>query len=202
MWYVLQADDNAELIVGFKGGADKGLYQKALEENRITEILNSVPVKAGDAIIINPGTVHAIGAGTLLAEIQQTSDITYRIYDWDRPGTDGKMRDLHTELALDVIDFSISPAFINYNEKINVPVPIGKTQFFAVNKLIVTLPLERELTAITSFIVYMCVNGRAEIEANGYTENIKIGDTILIPAAFDKIIIRTEYASFLEVYIP
>ena len=202
MWYVLQADKNAELIVGFKGEIDNEGYQKALEENRITEILNSVPVKTGDAIIINPGTVHAIGAGTLLAEIQQTSDITYRIYDWDRPGTDGKMRDLHTALALDVIDFSVSPAFIEYNEQINLPILIGKTEFFAVNKLVLTQPLEHELSNFTSFIVYMCLEGQAEIEANGFPESIKKGETILIPAAIDKINIRTEDASFLEVYIP
>ena len=202
MWYILQADRNAQLIVGFNGEFDQKSYQKALNENRITEILNSMDVEKGDAVIINPGTVHAIGAGVLLAEIQQTSDITYRIYDWNRPGTDGQMRQLHTELALDVIDFSTPPRIIQYSQENNIPIHIGETQFFLVNKLDLSQPFVRNLENITSFTVYMCLEGQAILEGNDFSETIKKGETVLIPAELDEIKFNTKAASFLEVYIP
>ena len=201
-WYILQADENARLIVGFNDEFNQKSYLKALSENRITDILNSIPVEKGDSFIINPGTVHAIGAGVLLAEIQQTSDITYRIYDWDRPGTDGQMRQLHTELALDAIDFSLTPKKTHYTPKVDSPVHIGETQFFSVNKLDLSQPFVRRLEHIDSFIVYMCLEGQANIEINGFSEKIEKGETILIPAQLDEIKFNTKTASFLEVYIP
>ena len=106
MWYILDVEKNGKLILGFNQQMDSKKYLHFLSENRITEILNVEAVKKGDAFLLKPGTVHAIGAGVLLAEIQQTSDITYRIYDWDRPDTNGKLRDLHTDLALEAIDFN------------------------------------------------------------------------------------------------
>ena len=202
MWYILQADEDARLIIGFNDEYDQKDYLNALSEKRITEILNSVAVDKGDAFIINPGTVHAIGAGVLLAEIQQTSDITYRIYDWDRPGTDGQMRQLHTDLALDAIDFStVSKKIVNH-QKNNNPVHIGETHFFSVNKLDVTEPIVRKLEGFSSFIVYMCIEGDSIIEGNGCSEIIKKGETVLIPAQLDEIKFNTKAASFLEVYIP
>lgn len=202
MWYILQADVNSRLIIGFKDDVNEKDYLKALSEKRIIEILNSIAVEKGDVFIINPGTVHAIGTGVLLAEIQQTSDVTYRIYDWDRPGTDGKMRQLHTELALDAIDFPTKSKRIIQDHKTNSPVPIGGTQFFSINKLNLSGPLLREFANIDSFVVYMCLEGEAIVEGNGFSEVIKKGETVLIPACFDAINFKTERASFLEVYIP
>lgn len=201
LWYILQADENARLIVGFNDEYDQKDYLKALSERRITEILNSVTVEKGDAFIINPGTVHAIGAGVLLAEIQQTSDITYRIYDWDRPGTDGQLRQLHTDLALDAIDYSTVPKKIVNHSKNNFPIHIGETQFFSVNKLDITKPMVRKLDGFSSFTVYMCLEGEAVIEGNGFSEIIEKGETVLIPAQWDEIKFNTKAASFLEVYI-
>lgn len=202
MWYILQADENARLIVGFNDKFNQKSYLKALSENRITDILNSILVEKGDSFIINPGTVHAIGAGVLLAEIQQTSDITYRIYDWNRPGTDGQMRQLHTELALDAINFSTSTKRNQYIEKEDSPVNIGGTKYFSVNKLDLSKPIVRKLENIDSFKVYMCLEGKANIEINGFSEKIEKGETILIPAQLDEIKFNTKAASFLEVYIP
>lgn len=117
MWYILDVEKEGRLILGFNEKMSQKKYLKALSENRITEILKSEPVKKGDAFILKPGTVHAIGAGVLLAEIQQTSDITYRIYDWERPDTNGQMRQLHTDLALDAIDFNSSKTKLEFSEE-------------------------------------------------------------------------------------
>jgi mannose-6-phosphate isomerase len=202
MWYVLDGEKDSRLIVGFKKKVSLDDYQKALSENKITDLLNSEIVQKGDAFMILPGTVHAIGAGVLLAEIQQTSDITYRIYDWDRPDIDGNMRELHNDLAMEAIDFSSSKAKLDYNEQINIPVHIGKTQFFEVNKLTLSKAFVRDLSSIPSFKVYMCVGGEAILECEGFSETIVKGETILVPAQLGEIKFDTSSASFLEVYIP
>ncbi len=202
MWYILDVEKDGRLILGFNEKMDQQKYLKSLSENRITEILNSEPVKKGDTFVLKPGTVHAIGAGILLAEIQQTSDITYRIYDWDRPDTNGQMRQLHTDLALDAIDFSPSKAKISYSDEKNILVPIGTTDFFTVNKLNLFQNYVRDLEEIPSFTVYMCLEGTAVIETDDFSEKIKKGETILIPAQLPEIKFITSSASFLEVYIP
>lgn len=202
MWYVLESDENARLIVGFKNDSDKARYLKALSEGKILDELNSIPVKKGDSFIINPGTVHAIGAGVLLAEIQQTSDITYRIYDWDRPGDDGKMRELHTEEALDAINFESYKEQNTQHQQVGFESHIGETQYFSVNKLDLFQSEIRSLDKLKSFTVYMCLEGKAILEGDEFSETIEKGETILIPASINKIHFNTKAASFLEVYIP
>ena len=202
MWYILDVEKNGKLILGFNQQMDSKKYLHFLSENRITEILNVEAVKKGDAFLLKPGTVHAIGAGVLLAEIQQTSDITYRIYDWDRPDTNGKLRDLHTDLALEAIDFNPPESKLNYSEVKNSPSPIGTTNFFAVNKLVLSENYLKDLEQVPSFTVYMCLEGSAIIETDNYSEEIKKGETFLIPADIPKLKFITNSASFLEVYIP
>ncbi|WP_347374815.1 type I phosphomannose isomerase catalytic subunit [Aequorivita sp. Q41] len=202
MWYILNTEEDARLILGFKENMNKSTYLHALSEKKITEILNAIPVKKGDAFLLKPGTVHAIGAGIVLAEIQQASDFTYRIYDWDRPDTNGQLRQLHTDLALEAIDFNTTNAKLEYSEDINVPVQVGKTTFFEVNSLILSGNYSRDLTEIASFTVYMCLEGAAIIECGGFSEEIKKGETILIPAQFQNLKFTANSASFLEVYIP
>ncbi|QAA81187.1 mannose-6-phosphate isomerase [Aequorivita sp. H23M31] len=202
MWHIFQADPGAQLIVGFKNELEKEDYLRTLAEGNITEILNSVTVKKGDTFVIYPGTVHAIGAGVLLAEIQQTSDITYRIYDWDRPEADGKMRELHTDLAVDAIDFGSNPKKESYPNKENFPVHIAETEFFSTNKLHLSQSFVRKLGDMDSFVVYMCLEGQATIAGNGFSEKMEIGDTLLIPAEIEEITFDTKGASFLEVYVP
>jgi len=202
MWYVLQAEENARLILGFNNKMNEANYLKALSENRITEILNSAKVSKDDAFFLKPGLVHAIGAGILLAEIQQTSDITYRIYDWDRPDNDGKMRELHNDLALKAIDYSANEAKVPYTIRENEISNLVSNTFFETNKLLLTKPKHRDLSKIDCFVVYMCVEGEALIEAEGFSEKLKIGDTILIPASFAEIVINTTQTTLLEVYIP
>ncbi len=202
LWYIIDVEKNGKLILGFNEKMDQKKYLKTLSKNRITEVLNSESIKNGDAFIIEPGTIHAIGAGVLLAEIQQTSDITYRIYDWDRPDINGQMRQLHTNLALDSIDFNQSNPRLEYIEEKNTPVHIGTTDFFSVNKLVLSQNYIRNLEEIPSFTVYMCLEGNALIETDDFSEEIKKGETILIPAQLPEIKFNTNSASFLEVYIP
>lgn len=202
MWYILDVEKNGRLIIGFNEKVDKQRYLDSLSENQITDILNVVPVQKGDAFIIEPGMVHAIGAGVLLAEIQQTSDITYRIYDWDRLDTNGHLRELHTDLALEAIDFSKWNSKLEYTKEKNFPNPIATTDYFSVNKLIVSKNYVRDLRDISSFTVYMCLKGKAIIQTDNYSETITEGETILIPAQLSEIKFITNSASFLEVYIP
>ncbi|WP_339832770.1 type I phosphomannose isomerase catalytic subunit [uncultured Altibacter sp.] len=202
MWYILHAEADARLILGFNGAMDVEKYQKALSENTITSILHSEKVQEGDAFFIPPGTVHAIGAGVVLAEIQQTSDVTYRIYDWDRPDTDGTFRELHTELAVDAINFEPHSTKIFYSEEKNMPVLLKRIPYFETNKLDLSRSMERDLSNIDSFTVYMCVKGSATLKTGTHSETIETGETILIPAVVNTLIIDTNEAIFLEVYIP
>jgi len=202
MWYILHAEENARLILGFDREMDRETYETYLSEGKITEILGETEVKKGDAFFIAPGTVHAIGAGVVLAEIQQTSDITYRIFDWNRPGIDGKMRELHTQLALDVIDFQNTNAKLRFMETTNEPSEICTSAYFSTQLLQLTKPLQKNLEALDSFLVYMCVEGTATIAAMGHSEKIKKGDTMLLPACATHLSIATEGATLLEVYVP
>lgn len=202
MWYILHAEENARLILGFNREMDAETYKTYLSENKITEILHTEKVKKGDAFFIAPGTVHAIGAGVMLAEIQQTSDITYRIYDWDRPGMDGNMRELHNEEAMDVINFNAPNAKLNFTELENQLVEVCNAAYFTTNSLKLTNGIDRDIAKIDSFIVYMCIEGHAIISAKDHSEEIKKGETLLIPACETTLRIETKGARFLEVYVP
>ncbi|MDT0690960.1 type I phosphomannose isomerase catalytic subunit [Salegentibacter sp. F188] len=202
MWYIMQADENAKINVGFKETISRDEYLQALEAGEITKILNFEEVKKGDSFFINTGKVHAIGAGVLLAEIQQTSDITYRIYDWDRKDADGNGRELHTALAIDAIDFERKDDFkLTYEKDVNKSSNIARCQYFTTNFLPVKGKLKKDYSELDSFVIYMCVSGEAEITAKGNTENIKQGQTILIPAKIKKVDIEGENCELLEVYI-
>jgi mannose-6-phosphate isomerase len=202
MWYIMHAEENARLILGFNRKMDESTYLEFLSENKLTEILKEEKVDKGDAFFIAPGTVHAIGAGVLLAEIQQTSDLTYRIYDWDRPDTDGTKRELHTELALAAINYEEAKAKITYPDKKNQPVLLKTNRYFETNKLRLTQPLSRDLSGLDSFVVYMCVDGSANLMADNIMTTMSTGETILVPACLKNISFDTTSATFLEVYIP
>ena len=178
------------------------IYKKYLTDNILSEILHSEKVKKGDAFFIQTGTVHAIGKGVVLAEIQQTSDITYRIFDYNRPGINGELRELHTDLAIEAINFNAPNAKLSYSEEKNNLVELCKNEYFQINKLVLTNKLEKDLSDIDSFVVYMCVEGDGVIEANNFYKTINKGETILIPAQINELKIKSNSATFLEVYIP
>lgn len=202
MWYIMQADKDAEINVGFKNTISKEVYLEYLENERIVDLLNFEKVKKGDAFFINTGKVHAIGAGVLLAEIQQTSDITYRIFDWNRVDNNGNPRELHTSLAINAIDFEKKDDYkLSYERINNLSSNIARCEYFSTNFLPVKGKVERNYSKIDSFIIFMCVSGNAEIELNNNFERIEMGQTILIPALNKRVNILAESAELLEVYI-
>lgn len=204
MWYVLQADKGAKLNSGFNQKIDKETYLKKLNDKKLTDILNFEEVKAGDVYFIPAGRVHAIGKGILLAEIQQTSDITYRIYDYNRKDTNGKERDLHTELALDAIDFSCHETYkTDYHSILNESSEIAKCNYFTTNILEFDTPIAKDIYGLDSFVIYICVEGEYEITSPGTTEKVKKGETILVPASFSQFQLKplTPKVKLLEVYL-
>lgn len=202
MWYVMQADEGSKLNIGFNKNTNKEEYVNHLENKKILDILNFEEVDKGDSVFINTGKVHAIGGGILLAEIQQTSDITYRIYDWDRVDSEGNSRELHTELALDAIDFEKKDDYkLEYEHVENQSSEIASCEYFTTNYLPVKGKLTKNLSNLDSFVIYMCVSGEAKITIGSNSEELKAGESVLIPANTNEVEISAESAELLEVYI-
>lgn len=199
MWYIMQADEDSRIIVGFKKQSNQEEYLKNLKDKSLLSILDEVPVKKGDVFFLETGTVHAIGAGIVLAEIQQTSDITYRIYDFDRVDAQGKTRELHVDLALDAINYNVIETRKNYNKDVNVFNDVVECPYFVTNFLPLQGSLEVDKTS-ESFTVYMCVDGYFEIEYANQLYKYEKGSTVLIPAAMNMFTLSGN-ASILEIYI-
>ena len=204
MWYVIDAEPGALIYTGFRKKTGREEYLAHLADKTIAGLINATPVFTGDAFFIPAGTVHAIGAGVLLAEIQQTSDVTYRIYDWDRVDADGRPREMHTELALDAIDFDRDDTgLIRITPEINQAVMLAECEYFRTSLLQFDRPLIKDLSLTDSFVVYICTASMAVIDCLGHTEEVKAGETILIPASADSVtLIPQGRATLLEVYIP
>lgn len=201
MWYVVQADPESNLIVGFNQEMTQELYLKHLEDKTLQSILNFDTVKAGDAYFIEVGRIHAIGAGVLLAEIQQTSDITYRVYDWDRVDSEGNERELHNDIALEAFDFDMPDNFrVDYTKDSNSPTELVSCPYFTINVLKVNDTILKDNTH-DSFMIYMCVEGKAQIEVDGNQTEISMGETVLIPACIKGFSISANHAKLLEVYV-
>jgi len=201
MWYVMQADKDANLIVGFNQKINSEDYLKHLKDKTLTKILNFDSVKEGDTYFIEVGRVHAIGAGVLLAEIQQTSDITYRVYDWDRVDDEGNERDLHNDLAIDAINFDMDDNFrVTYSKDENQSNSMVKCPYFTTHYLTLNKTMKKE-NNYDSFIIYMCVGGEAEFTSTAFTEHIKKGETILLPASIETFEIISDSVQLLEVYL-
>lgn len=203
MWYIMQTEEKGNLVVGFKKDSNKEEYIKHLEEKKLLDILNVDEVKKGDVYFIPTGRIHAIGAGVLLAEIQQTSDITYRIYDWDRVDDQGNSRELHTELALDAIDYTAKEKYnVEYSKETNSAANLVDCKYFTTNMLPVNGVVHFNTSHMDSFKIYMCVEGTVQVKGDGFSESLQMGETILIPAALEQYeISSTAYAELLEVYI-
>lgn len=203
MWYVMQAEENAELIVGFNQPLEKKEYSELVEQGRLEEVLNKEKVQEGDCMFMPAGRVHAIGAGVVVAEIQQTSDITYRIFDWNRVDDEGKERELHTELALDAIKFEYPDDSRRlYKPIINESVSIVDCNYFTTNLLVVDQEVEKDYFNLDSFVIYMCVDGEVSIETPSGNVSMEKGETILLPATIHKVVLKTkERAKILEVSI-
>ena len=205
MWYVVQADAGAELISGFNRDIDRDSYLIALQNDKLENLLEFETVKQGDVFFIPAGRVHAIGKGIVVAEIQQTSDVTYRIFDFNRVDDKGNPRELHTELALDAISFKHHKTGKTiYQPKLNETVEIVKCNYFTTNLLQLTSALERDFSSIDSFVIYLCFEGSYTLEYESETIRVQKGETLLVPASIENFVIKPLEGSetkLLEVYI-
>jgi len=201
MWYVMQADECSNLIVGFNQKVTPETYLKHLKDKTLTKILNFDTVNEGDTFFIEAGRVHAIGAGVMIAEIQQTSDITYRVYDWDRVDEKGNSRDLHNNLAIDAIDFQMKDNFrVSYQKIENHSNKIVGCPYFTTSFIPIKGTIQKQ-NNMDSFIIYMCVDGEVTIATPNSTENIVKGETLLVPAIIKTYLITAKNAKLLEVYV-
>lgn len=200
MWYVMQADEGAELIVGFNKSVTKEEYQQHLDNGTLTDIMNYEKVNEGDTFFINTGKVHAIGGGIIIAEIQQTSDITYRVYDFNRRDKNGNLRELHTEQALDAIDYQKKDDFkVSYPKSENTTNAMVNCPYFITNYLKLTQNFEKEIGSEDSFHIYMCVKGSGTLSDGKIELSVKQGETILFPASCQKMYVNTNGMELLEV---
>jgi len=203
MWYVIEADKGSELIVGFNQEITKEQYLEKLKEGKLEDILNSTPVKEGSCFFIPAGRVHAIGKGILLAEIQQTSDVTYRIYDFNRTDDTGNPRELHTELAVDAIDYSFEKKYeTTYKTEVNNTKELVRCQYFTTNILEFDKTIEKDYYNLDSFVIYMCLEGDLDLAYDEETISVAKGESILIPATIKNIKLSPKSkAKILEVFI-
>jgi mannose-6-phosphate isomerase len=205
MWYVLHADEGARLNSGFNQLVDREKYVEYLESGRLTELLSFEEVKAGDVFYIPAGRVHAIGKGLVVAEIQQTSDVTYRIYDYDRKDKSGNLRELHTDWALDAIDFSFQEDYrTNYTPVRNKTTEVVTSKYFTTNIIDFDQVVKKDISLIDSFVIYICIDGDYEIVWDSGRESLKKGDTTLVPASLEQyeLVPLNGNARVLEVHIP
>ncbi|TAI46599.1 type I phosphomannose isomerase catalytic subunit [Flagellimonas allohymeniacidonis] len=202
MWYIMDADPGSQLIVGFNKDVEKEEYAKSLENDTLLDLLNYEEVAEGDTFFINTGKIHAIGAGVLLAEIQQTSDVTYRVFDFNRRDSKGKLRELHTELALDAIDYKKKDDYkVNYTKKVDEVNTMVDCPYFKTDFLELTYSMKLDLSERDSFTIFMCVKGMAEVRNDFGSTLISKGETILLPALSTFVEIDTQGARLLEVTI-
>ena len=202
MWYVMDADPGANLIVGFNTDVTKEEYAKSLENDTLLNFLNYEQVKEGDTFFINTGKIHAIGAGVLLAEIQQTSDITYRVFDFNRKDKNGNLRELHTALALDAMDYTKKDDFkVAYGKQLDAVNTMVESPYFKTNFLNLGQNLNLEANKRPSFTIFMCVDGSADLITDLGSVDIQKGETVLVPANAEYITINTKKTKLLEVTV-
>ena len=193
MWYVIGTQPGAHLLVGLKEKITPEIYEQKVADGTITDVLDRYDVKPGDVFFLPAGRIHAICGGCYIAEIQQTSDLTYRIFDYNRPGLDGKPRQLHTEWAKDAIDYTVYDNYrTEYTPEKDEEQEVANCPYFTTSVLDLTLPFAKDLSAIDSFMVIMCLEGNGTLEVDGEQMSIGQGETVLIPADADDICFSPE----------
>lgn len=203
MWYTLDAEPDAELIAGFNRDVEEEIYEEHLRNNKIKDLMNVVQVQKGDVFFIPSGRVHALGPGCLLAEIQQTSDTTYRIYDWDRIDATGMKRELHTDEALAAIDFKkTTDCKTPYESALNKTTALIDNPHFVSRLIYTDQPVLKNIVELDSFVIYMVVEGACNLRYEDGEIGMKLADTVLIPASMGNIVIEPKGKSkLLEVFI-
>ena len=206
MWYIIKADEGAHLYAGFQKEITPEEYQQRIADGTITEVLADHQVKAGDVFYLPAGRVHAICGGIMLAEVQQSSDVTYRIFDYNRPGMDGKPRELHTELAAKALDFHVEDNYrTEYTDSKNKATQIIDTPYFDVRVMEISKPFHRDLRKYDSFVISMCIAGDCTIRVRSTGDEITLheGHSTLIPAAIADydVIPHNDKTTLLDAYI-
>lgn len=203
MWYVISATEGAGLYSGFSQQITPDEYVERVENSTITDVLQFHKAAAGDVYYLPAGRVHAIGSGLMIAEIQQTSNITYRIYDYNRTDKEGNPRELHTSLAKDAIDYKLySDLKTDYTPEVDKSVSLVESNYFTTNLIEVKSSVEVSIAERDSFVIYICMEGSAVItNQDGEETTIKQGETILVPASTAKLTIVGD-AKIMESYIP
>jgi len=205
MWYVFDAEKDAKIIAGFEKNSSRQEVEKALEDNTIQNLLRKDDAQVGDVFFIPAGRVHAIGAGNVLVEIQQTSDITFRVYDYDRRDAEGNPRELHVQESLDVLDYKANDNYkTSYEGTINQPTNLAKCPYFTTNIFSFDKTLGRDYYFLDSYVILICTEGEFDVEyKDGESVNVKTGESILLPASIREYFFKpkTDKASFLETYL-
>ena len=202
MWYVMQADEKAELVMGFNREMNRADYVNVLKNNTLQQALNHERVAKNDVFFIPAGRVHALGPGIMVAEIQQTSDTTYRIYDWDRIDVAGMPRELHVAQSVDAIDGRMPETYrTKVADVMNKTVPVVDCQYFVTNMLQLQGEMHKDYTNLDSFVVLMPLEGNFSLTSENGAVFVKQGECVLIPNLIKKVGIRAEeYCRLLEVY--
>ncbi len=201
MWYIIDNDQDASIILGLKNTTKKTEMLSQVNSSNVNTIFNRLKVQKGEAYFIPAGQVHAIGAGVLAAEIQQTSDITYRVYDWDRKDDSGQTRELHTKQAIQATKQFDVGSKVNYSISNNQSNKLIHCDYFKTNIIEVCGHFKKDYGNLDSFIIYMCVEGQAEINVDNSIEPIKMGETVLIPALAKEVIVDSRSCKLLEISI-
>ena len=204
MWHILESEDNARIYTGFKEGVTKDIFEASLANGTLPDLLNVEKAEKGDTFFTPAGRIHAIGAGTVLVEIQQTSDVTYRISDWNRKNPGPEKRELHLDLAKDAIDFSETSirGKIKYEAELNKIKNLVSCEYFNTNLLHFNNMINREYHFNDSFVIYICLGGEFHIGWDGSSEKVVKGETVLLPAMIKEVaLVPKGDSKLLEVYI-
>jgi len=191
MWYILESDKGSKIYTGFNEPVNKNTYVDSLNNGELEKLLNIENPSPGDVFFTPAGRIHAIGAGIILVEIQQTSDITYRIFDWNRKGNKGIPRELHTELALDAIDYNASGKIMFRGDPVlNKTRNLVNCEFFTTNIISFNEPIEKDYNLIDSFVIYICTEGEFLIRWDSNSEPVIKGETVLLPAMIKDVVLE------------
>ena len=203
MWHVIASEPGSGLYVGFNKTVSKAQFEEAIANGTVEDVLQFYPVQPGDTFMIPAGTVHAIGKGVLLAEIQQPSDITFRVFDWNRVDDEGNPRELHVEEALEAIDFDhqTDNFKVEYQPQLNKTVKLVRSQYFNTSLLEFDQPLNKSFVEIDSFVIYMCLDGQILLAYGDERERLETGEVVLIPAEMEEVqLLPARKSKVLEVY--
>lgn len=209
MWYVLPSTPDASIYLGWTQEMNASLIHAAIADGTLARYMREYKVRAGDVAPIPAGTVHAMRRNTIVAEIQENSDITYRLYDYNRVGNDGKMRPLKLDRALEVMDYAPNPAaVVSHPEPADNGVAnIAKTPYFTANVLQLDHAVQRDYAPLDSFVAFMCVEGSATItaldsESEDKSVSFRLGEAVLVPASLNDIVIKPDGScKLLEIYM-